>query len=143
MKKLVLLAAMFSFVISGCITMHNSVPSDSTQVAMGIDVKSSYKILGPTEATAEGMVILGFIKLGDFDKVSVFPSSAAINSFIPISLPNPKISVECAASYIALDKYPEADRLLDPKWRTTVEDYFVFKKVTSTVKGDAVEIMHK
>jgi hypothetical protein len=109
-----------------------------------MDVKGSYKILGTTEASAEGMVILGFIRLGDFDKVAVFPSAPAVSSVLPIKMPaGPKTSIECAAAYKALENYPDADQVINPRWKTTVEDYVIFKKVSTTCTATAVKITHK
>ena len=143
MKKLSLLvAAVALLAFSGCISLHNSVPEDMTALRAAADVKTTYKILGKTEASASGMVILGLIKLGDFDKVSPFPATASVGGFLPVPA-SPKIAIESAAAYKALDNYPDADRMLDPRWRTTVTDYVVFKQVETKVCGEAVQFKHK
>jgi len=148
MKKIVILFGMLVFVASGCMSYHNSVPSDMTHVKMAVEIETSYKILGPTEGTGEAVRVLWFwvggpsLNAENCSAVTATgprgPMAAMMSAFS-----GAKGKAETAAAYNALENFPGADRIIDAKWKTEVQDYFIYVKAVSTCKGTAVQFSHK
>jgi len=140
MKKLVLLSVIFAFILSGCITYHNSVPQDMTTREKVKD-NTSVKVLGKTEGKANVTIILGFVlpeyKVGAFDG-----DSSPIGSFFSF-FGGAKARAEKAAVYKSLENYPDADRVLDPTFKTTTTNYIIFQHAESTVQGTAAQFLYK
>ena len=149
MKKLFILFGMLVFATSGCMSYHNSVPNDMTQVKMEANISTSYKILGPTEGKAEFVKVLGFTVSGpemnaeNCSAVNVGDAPMGPMGAMMSAFSGPKGKAETAAAYNALENFPGADRLIDAKWKTKVDDYIIYVKAVSTCKATAVQFSHK
>ena len=145
MKKIIILLGMLIFAVSGCVSYHNSVPNDMTQVKMEANISTSYKILGPTEGKAEFVKVLGFTVSGpemNAENCNAVAGDGSMGMMGAI-FSGPKGKAETAAAYNALENFPGADRLIDAKWKTKVDDYYIYVKAVSTCKGTAVEFSHR
>ncbi len=144
MKKLFILLGMLVFAVSGCTSYHNSVPNDMTQLKMQAKLETSYKILGPTEGTAEAVRVLGFW-VGSPAKYADNCNAVTYRGFTGFKgmMMSARDRAEKAAAYNALENFPGADRLIDAKWKTKVDDYFIYVKAVSTCKGTAVKVSHR
>lgn len=150
MKKLFILLGMLFFAVSGCTSYHNSVPNNMTQLKMQAKVATSYKILGPTEGKAEAVRVLGFwvggpAKYADNCNAVTYHGSTGFMGMMmcATAMSGAKYRAEEAAAYNALENFPGADRLIDARWKTKVDDYFIYVKAVSTCKGTAVKIIHR
>ncbi len=134
MKKILFILILLAFAVSGCISHHNSTPADLT-VRQVVHHNAKVKILGTTEATTNFIVLFGFWAISsDSEKVGAFPGIFGFRSA--------KIRAEQAVTYKALENYPDAQRVLDPIFKTTVKNYFIIKIVDSTVKGTAAKFTY-
>ena len=139
---------MLIFAVSGCVSYHNSVPNDMTQVKMEANISTSYKILGPTEGKAEFVKVLGFTVSGPSENAEncsavVGTGSMGAMGAMMAAFGGAKGRAETAAAYNALENFPGADRLIDAKWQTKVDDYYIYVKAVSTCKATAVQFSHK
>lgn len=147
MKKIIIFIGILSFIMTGCMTYHNSVPDDMTRVEMVAKIDTSYKILGPTEGQGEAIRVLGFWVGGPAKRADNMAASApgtvsGLMAFMA-SFGGAKDRAEKAAAYAALENFPGADRVIDPKWKTEVDDYFIYVRAVSTVSGTAVQFSHQ
>jgi len=147
MKKLFILLGILVFAVPSCMSYHNSVPSDMTQVKMEAKITTSYKIIGPTEGTGEAVRVLGFWVGGPSENAENCNATASgpmgMMGAMMAAFSGAKGKAETAAAYNALENFPGADRLIDAKWKTKVDDYYIYVKAVSTCKATAVQFSHK
>lgn len=125
MKRALVLCATLAL-LAGCTSMAKVQPLTGLTLSQNVNVT----VLGDTEGTASGLMLLGIIPIG-------VPAQAGVLGASGLGLPNPVVD---AAAYNAIEKIEGADYMIAPRWTIETKCYIVYSKVTATVKGKAVKI---
>ncbi len=139
MKKSVLILAAFAFLsfMIGCTSM-----SKDTRIiaAQGLRlVPMDYDVIGDTAAEETRTYILGI----DFAHIFSDEMAASVEEdtnigFIYTLMAPPEDKVKRGAMYKALEKVPQADRILEPRWTVEVNDMLFVKKITVKMTAKAI-----
>jgi hypothetical protein len=120
---------------SGCVSYNNSQPSSPIDSTVKADLKADIAVGDAISGQSSVNVLFGFLKFGGdsqfADGVSYGGQSGGLGSLglDPIS------AVKSAAAYKAV-KSSGADLIVAPRYEVNEENYFIFKKVSVTVKGN-------
>ncbi len=139
MKKSVLILAVFAFVsfMIGCTSM-----SKDTRIiaAQGIRlVPMDYDVIGDTAAEETRTYVFGI----DFDHIFNEQMAASVDEetnkgILFALLAPPEDKVKRGAMFKALEKVPQADRILEPRWTVEVVDMLIVKKITVKMTAKAI-----
>ena len=142
MKKILLLAGIAIFGLTGCSSVHQGVSSGALQTTVSADHVANIKVGEKISGESSAKILFGFIKIGADNKfvdgMSYAGESKNLGSSLP--LPVPSISsgmddLKSAAAYKALEN-SGADVIVAPTYKTTVKnDYVVYKEVEAKVEG--------
>ena len=121
----------------GCTSMSKDTRVIATQGVRLVPV--DYEVIGDTAAQDTRTYILGI------DFAHLFNDELAANidentdKGLMYKLLAPKEDkAKCGALYKALEKVPQADRLLEPRWSVEVKDFIVYQQVTVKVTAKAI-----
>ena len=138
MKKFALssLMAIFAFICVGCQSTNVSQPTSPVSSVIEANLKADIAVGGDIEGTSSATVILGLFKIGAdstfADGVTYTMGGQATAS--PLAALDAVAPIKAAAAYKACAN-SGADVLVAPRYKVVVDDFFVFKTVTVTVKG--------
>jgi hypothetical protein len=120
---------------SGCVSYNNSQPSSPIDSTVKADLKADIAVGDAISGQSSVNVLFGFLKFGGdsqfADGVSYGGESGALSG---LGL-DPVSAVKSAAAYKAV-KSSGADLIVAPRYEVNEENYFIFKKVSVTVKGN-------
>ncbi|POF40009.1 hypothetical protein B0D71_23290 [Pseudomonas laurylsulfativorans] len=120
---------------SGCVSYNNSQPSSPIDSTVKADLKADIAVGDAISGQSSVNVLFGFLKFGGdsqfADGVSYGGQSGGLSS---LGL-DPVSAVKSAAAYKAV-KASGADLIVAPRYEVSEENYFIFKKVSVTVKGN-------
>ncbi len=123
--------------ISGCTSMSNDTRIISPQGIRLVPI--DYTVIGDTAAEDTRTYILGV------DFAHIFSDVLAANvdentgrGFLSTLLASKEDMAKRGALYKALEKIPQADRLLEPRWTVEVKDMLFFKTVTVKLTAKAI-----
>jgi len=120
---------------SGCVSYNNSQPSSPIDSTVKADLKADIAVGDAISGQSSVNVLFGFLKFGGdsqfADGVSYGGQSGALSG---LGL-DPVSAVKSAAAYKAV-KSSGADLIVAPRYEVNEENYFIFKKVSVTVKGN-------
>ena len=121
------------FMITGCTSMSNDIKGIPT---LGLKlVPIDYVVIGDTTAE-ETRTAFFFV---DWEHLFYDEAARNINE---INIEPFFISLEYKAKqgalYKALQKIPQADRLIEPRWNVAIKNYLIVKTVTVTVTAKAI-----
>jgi hypothetical protein len=122
--------------IAGC----NSMSKDTRIIAtQGLRlVPMDYELIGDTAAEETRIYILGFDFAHLFtDELATYIEEDKTGSFSSLFSAT-ESTAKRGALYKALEKVPQADRLLEPRWTVQINDYIVYKKVNVKVNAKAI-----
>ncbi len=138
-------------VLGGCSTTStNSTMGKVTPKAMELQ-KLDYKVLGTTTAQAKVKKLFGLIELEGPDKnyaaLKGLPTGGGAAGALMSQLSGltGKLSMftgsnlKSAVNYMAIQKVPNADRLLDPYYETVVDKGLFMETTTIKVKAKAIQ----
>ncbi|MVW90111.1 hypothetical protein EI969_29980 [Pseudomonas sp. PB101] len=121
---------------SGCVSYNNSQPSSPIDSTVKADLKADIAVGDAISGQSSVNVLFGFLKFGGdsqfADGVSYGGQSGAGLSSLGL---DPVSAVKSAAAYKAV-KASGADLIVAPRYEVSEENYFIFKKVSVTVKGN-------
>ncbi|MGV8920073.1 MAG: hypothetical protein ACOH2R_20090 [Pseudomonas sp.] len=136
MKKLYLAAAVATLIAttSGCVSYNASQPTAPITGAVTTDLKADVKVGEQITGESSTNILFGWLNVGGdtqfADGVTYDGSGGSAIGFL-----DPVSSVKAAAAYKAV-KSSGADLIVAPRYEVTVENYFVFKKVSVKVTGN-------
>lgn len=131
---LVLVIAMISLVFTGCVSKSRSLPGTSLPLA-----DADYEVLGDTQAEFTLMRVLIF-NIGEGKRnLGTLSGSGGLLANLNIPVDTTGIAKN-AALYKALEQMPDADMVIEPRYKIDRTNYYIFEKVTVQVTAKAVKL---
>lgn len=125
---------------SGCVSYNVSQPSSPIDSTVKADLKANVAVGDAISGQSSVNILFGFLKFGGdnqfADGVSYGGDTAAGLGGLGL---DPVSAVKSAAAFKAI-KASGADLIVAPRYEINEENYFIFKKVSVTVKGNAGSI---
>ncbi|MDH4554601.1 hypothetical protein E8F11_05300 [Pseudomonas sp. BN417] len=137
MKKFLVPAALTAAlaVLSGCSSYNVSQPATPLNGSVKTGLKADIAVGEQISGQSEVNILFSFLRFGGdsqfADGVSYGGDSGGVLPFGP----DPISAVKSAAAYKAV-KSSGADLIVAPRYELSVQDYFVFKKVSAKVTGN-------
>ncbi|MCX2897462.1 hypothetical protein ORL50_06765 [Pseudomonas mandelii] len=120
---------------TGCVSYNQSQPSSPIDSTVKADLKADIAVGDAISGQSSVNVLFGFLKFGGdsqfADGVAYGGQSGGLSG---LGL-DPVSAVKSAAAYKAV-KSSGADLIVAPRYEVNEENYFIFKKVSVTVKGN-------
>ncbi|MDH4566201.1 hypothetical protein E8E95_05870 [Pseudomonas sp. BN414] len=137
MKKFLVptfMAATFA-ALTGCTSYNVSQPTSPLNGSVNTDLKADIKVGEQITGQSEVNILFSFLQFGgDSEFADGVAYGGDGSGGLPFG-PDPISSVKSAAAYKAV-KESGADLIVAPRYELSVQDYFVFKKVTAKVTGN-------
>lgn len=118
----------------GCVSYNVSQPASPIDSSVKADLKADVAVGEAISGQSSVNILFGFLKFGgdsEFaDGVAYGGDTGGNLGFL-----DPVSAVKSAAAYKAV-KSSGADLLVAPRYEVSEENYFIFKKVSVTVKGN-------
>ena len=139
MKKSILVLVVFAAasLVIGCTSMSKDTRVIATQGVRLVPI--DYEVIGDTAAQDTRTYILGV----DFAHLFNDEMAASVEENTDQGLLNKLLGPieeksKRGAMYKALEKLPQADRILEPRWTVEVKDFIVYKTVTVKMTAKAI-----
>ena len=121
---------------SGCVSYNTSQPSSPIDSTVKADLKADIAVGDAISGQSSVNILFGFIKFGGDSQFADGVSYGAESGLGLGGLGlDPVSAVKSAAAYKAV-KSSGADLIVAPRYEVNEENYFLFKKVSVTVKGN-------
>ncbi|MDE1168622.1 MAG: hypothetical protein PW845_25385 [Pseudomonas sp.] len=119
---------------SGCVSYNASQPSAPIDSSVKADLKADVAVGESITGQSSVNILFGFLKFGGDTQ---FADGVAYGGGTGggLSMLDPVSAVKSAAAYKAV-KASGADLIVAPRYEVTEQNYFIFKKVDVTVKGN-------
>ncbi|MFZ6049225.1 hypothetical protein ACFW0H_24280 [Pseudomonas sp. CR3202] len=137
MKKFLVPAALAATLaaLTGCTSYNVSQPTSPLNGKVRTDLKADVAVGESISGQSEVNILFGFLRFGgDSQFADGVAYGADSGGVLPFG-PDPLAAVKSAAAYKAV-KSSGADLIVAPRYELSVQDYFVFKKVTAKVTGN-------
>ncbi|MGF0241535.1 hypothetical protein ACQR3P_19985 [Rhodococcus sp. IEGM1300] len=125
---------------SGCVSYNQSQPTSAIDSTVKADLKADITVGEAISGQSSVNILFGVLKFGGdsqfADGVSYGGQSGGLGG---LGL-DPVTAVKSAAAYKAV-KSSGADLIVAPRYEVSEENYFIFKKVSVTVKGNKGNIV--
>lgn len=141
MKKLWICAAVATLIAttSGCVSYNVSQPSAALDSTVKTDLKADVKVGGTITGESSTNILFNFFAFGGdsqfADGVAYGGGASGSGGGLALPIPDPVSTTKAAAAYKAV-KSSGADLIVAPRYEVSVQDYFVFKKVSVKVTGN-------
>jgi hypothetical protein len=137
MKKFLIPAALAAALtaLTGCSSYNVSQPTSPLNGTVKTNLKADVEVGEPISGQSEVNILFSVLKFGgdsQFADGVVYGGDSG--GGLPFG-PDPISAVKSAAAYKAV-KSSGADLIVAPRYELSVQDYFVFKKVTAKVTGN-------
>ncbi|RMT58903.1 hypothetical protein ALP29_00924 [Pseudomonas syringae pv. avii] len=119
---------------SGCVSYNASQPSSPIDSTVKADLKADVAVGDAITGQSSVNILFGFLKFGG-DSQFADGVSYGGDGGVSLGLLDPVSAVKSAAAYKAV-KTSGADLIVAPRYEINEENYFIFKKVSVTVKGN-------
>lgn len=134
LKGIIIIISAGMIILTGCTSMSNDIKVIPTQGLKLVPI--DYTVIGDTTAEESRVSVFGV------DWEHLFYDEAARN-ITDIAIPSPffitlDYKAKQGALYKALQKVPQADRIIEPRWTVKTHNFLLFQKVTVTVTAKAI-----
>lgn len=141
MKKLWICAAVATLIAttSGCVSYNVSQPAAALDSTVKTDLKADVKVGGTITGESSTNILFNLFAFGGdsqfADGVAYGGGASGGGGGLALPIPDPVSTTKAAAAYKAV-KSSGADLIVAPRYEVSVQDYFVFKKVSVKVTGN-------
>lgn len=120
---------------SGCVSYNASQPSSPIESAVKTDLKADVTVGEEITGKSAVNILFGVLKIGGDSQFADGVAYGGDSGGGLSGLLDPVSAVKSAAAYKAV-KSSGADLIIAPRYEVTQKDYFIFKQVDVTVKGN-------